>query len=240
MGRELQKRKRRSSRPAVLQPSSRRSKLRNPTGNDIVAKNWNKKETQTQNYRRLGLVSRLQRPTGGAEPVYKNAGLGKKLSEQPADNFSISGTGVSGGAGGNNVVTEVRVERDADGKIVKILGSANGKRRHRENPLNDPLNELDTDSEAEEEFQDDGETWGGINDGKDTRTEVVRQLEAEAARPREKKPRTQSQREREWLESLVEAHGADTRAMARDRKLNPMQQTAADIARRLRKLEGEE
>ncbi|ETS80231.1 hypothetical protein PFICI_07760 [Pestalotiopsis fici W106-1] len=237
MGRDLQKRKRRSSRPAIRQPSSRLSKLRNPMGNDIVAKNWNKDETQTQNYRRLGLVSRLQRPTGGAEPDYKNAGQGKKPSQQPVDHFSIQGTGVSGGAGGSNgVVTEVRVERDANGKIVRILGSADGKRR-RDNPLNDPLNELDTDSEAEDEFPDDGETWGGIED---TRTEVVRQLEEEASRPREKKPRTQSQREREWLQSLVEAHGTDTKAMARDRKLNPMQQTAADIARRLRKLEGEE
>jgi nucleolar protein 16 len=225
MGRDLQKRKRRSSRPAVRQPSSRRStKLRNPLGNDIVARNWDKNETTTQNYRRLGLVSRLKKPTGGAEPDYKS----EKKSTQPADPFAIQTTG------SDTVVSEVRVERDENGKIVRILGGNNKKSRP--NPLNDPLNELDTDSEADEEFLDDGETWGGIED---TRTEVVKQLEEEANRPREKKPRTQSQREREWLESLVEKYGDDTRAMAKDRKLNPMQQTEADISKRLRKLRGD-
>lgn len=219
MGRDLQKRKRRSSRPTVRQPSSRRSKLRNPTGNDIVAKNWDKNETSTQNYRRLGLVSRLNAPTGGAEPDYAPK---EKKGTKPVEPFAI-------GVGSESMVTEVRVERDENGKILHILDS---RGRRRNNPLNDPLNELDTDSEAEEEFQDDGETWGGI----DTRTEVVKQLEAEANRPREKRPRTQSQREHEWLQSLVEKHGEDTRAMARDRKLNSMQQTEADIARRLRKL----
>lgn len=228
MGRDLQKRKRRSSRPAIRQPSSRRVKLRNPAGSDVVAQAWDKNATQTQNYRRLGLVQRLQRPTGGAEPDYQNPGQANRAPAKDA--FAVH-------APDNGVVTEVRVERDASGKIVKILGD--GKRRRRDNPLNDPLNDLDTDSEAEEEFQDDGETWGGIDQKEeDTRTEVVRQLEAEAARPREKKVRTQSQREVEWLESLVEAHGADTRAMAKDRRLNPMQQTEADIVRRLRKLEG--
>ncbi|KAK9769179.1 putative Ribosome biogenesis protein Nop16 [Seiridium cardinale] len=226
MGRDLQKRKNRSSRSKVRQPSSRRSpKLRNPLGNDIVARNWDKKETTTQNYRRLGLVSRLKAPTGGAEPdlVSKN----KKISTKPVDPFAIQSTG------SDTVFSEVRVERDENGKIVRILGSTS---KGRENPLNDPLNEFDTDSEAEEEFPDDGETWGGIED---TRTDVVRQLEEEANRPREKKPRTQSQREREWLESMVEKYGDNTRAMARDRKLNPMQQTEADISKRLRKLRGE-
>ncbi|KAK6071684.1 nucleolar protein 16 [Seiridium cupressi] len=226
MGRDLQKRKNRSSRSKVRQPSSRRSpKLRNPLGNDIVARNWDKKETTTQNYRRLGLVSRLKAPTGGAEPdlVSKN----KKISTKPVDPFVIQSTG------SDTVFSEVRVERDENGKIVRILGSTS---KGRENPLNDPLNEFDTDSEAEEEFPDDGETWGGIED---TRTDVVKQLEEEANRPREKKPRTQSQRERQWLESLVAKYGDNTRAMARDRKLNPMQQTEADISKRLRKLMGE-
>ena len=40
MGRELQKRKRRSSRPAIKQPTSNAKRLRNPLGNDIVARNW--------------------------------------------------------------------------------------------------------------------------------------------------------------------------------------------------------
>ena len=39
MGRELQKRKRRSSRAKVTMPN-RRKKALNPLGNDIIAKHW--------------------------------------------------------------------------------------------------------------------------------------------------------------------------------------------------------
>ena len=39
MGRELQKRKRRSSRAKVTMPN-RHKKALNPLGNDIIAKNW--------------------------------------------------------------------------------------------------------------------------------------------------------------------------------------------------------
>lgn len=40
MGRELQKRKRRSSRAVVRQPSSKSKRLMFPLGNSIVAQNW--------------------------------------------------------------------------------------------------------------------------------------------------------------------------------------------------------
>ncbi|KAH8663995.1 ribosome biogenesis protein Nop16 [Xylariales sp. PMI_506] len=256
MGRDLQKRKRRSSKPAVRQPSSRAKKITNPLGNDIIARNWDKKETMAQNYRRLGLVGRLKAAKGGAEPDV--AAAAARVAADHGDGSVDASVAAAGGAtdpfavramGTAGVVGEVRVERDENGKIVRIL--------RRENPLNDPLNELDTDSEADSEMADDGETWGGIDDdnnsssnkkkskkGKkssnkvEAATDVVRQLEAEANRPLEKKIRGQSKGEQEWLEALVARHGDDTRAMARDRKLNPMQQTAADIARRLRKLQG--
>jgi nucleolar protein 16 len=97
-------------------------------------------------------------------------------------------------------------------------------------------------------MEDDGQEWGGIDDDDDEEAgagrgakkarkgaKVVRQLEAEARRPVEKKVRHQSEREKEWLARLVERHGDDTAAMARDMKLNPMQQTEADIARRIKK-----
>ena len=131
----------------------------------------------------------------------------------------------------------VRVERDADGKIVRVL--------RKDNPLNDPLNALDSDnSENEEDEEEEAEAWGGIDEDEDeegdTQTEIVRQLEAEANRPRVKRARTLSRREREWIERLVQRHGDDVRAMAWDRALNPMQQTEADIARRIRKWKGEE
>jgi nucleolar protein 16 len=112
---------------------------------------------------------------------------------------------------------------------VRILG------RTSSNPLNDPLNELDSDSEAEDKDEQEYEEWGGIRET-GGETEVVKSLMEEARHPAEKKPRHQSEREREWLGRLVAKYGDDTAAMARDRKLNPMQQTAADIARRIKKM----
>ncbi|RYP27179.1 hypothetical protein DL767_007772 [Monosporascus sp. MG133] len=251
MGRELQKRKRRSGRPAVKQPTSNRPKrLLNPLGNDLVAKNWDKKQTTTQNYRRLGLVARLKAPAGGVEPELRrtSATTEKKEKEnkrqQTADPFAIA-------SGAESVIGEARVERDASGRIVRIVEastSKRGTRRANNNPLNDPLAALDSDwsdSEGEGGERDNAaEEWGGIDDGDDedgegTTGKIVRQLEAEANRLVEKKPRTQSQREREWVAELVRKHGDDVRAMARDRALNPMQQTEADIARRIRKWKAE-
>ncbi|KAI1654064.1 ribosome biogenesis protein Nop16 [Daldinia decipiens] len=229
MGRDLQKRKRRSSRPAIRQPSSLRSKrLLNPLGNDLVAKSWNKKETATQNYRRLGLVSHLKAPTGGVEPNLKSKTLQGRATK-PVDPFAISQPTRA-------IISEVRVERDENGKIIRVLDGS----KRKENPLNDPLNDLDSedDDEDEDEEEEEGEGWGGIEDVNGEDDMIVAQLEDEANRPIIKKPRTLTKRETEWLQSLVDKHGDDTKAMSRDRKLNPMQQTQADIARRIKKWRG--
>ncbi|KAI1759960.1 ribosome biogenesis protein Nop16 [Hypoxylon sp. FL1150] len=228
MGRDLQKRKRRSSRPAIRQPSStmKTKRLLNPLGNDLIAKNWNKKETTTQNYRRMGLVGRLKAPTGGVEPNAASRRLEGRPTK-PVDPFAIE-------QGTNAVVTEVRVERDESGRIVRVL---DGKKR--DNPLNDPLNDLDSEDEEDDEEMEGAEEWDGIEEADDVDgTGIFPQLEAQANRPVVKKKTTQSSREKEWLQRLVDKYGDDTKAMARDRKLNPMQQTEADISRRIRKLKG--
>jgi nucleolar protein 16 len=101
--------------------------------------------------------------------------------------------------------------------------------------LNDPLN---TDSE-DEEMEDDGEKFEGF--GGDARkqekpqNEIVKKLEEQAANGPEKKERKQSDREKEWIERLVGRYGDNYAKMARDMKLNPMQQTEADIRRRVAK-----
>lgn len=227
MGRELQKRKNRSSRPTIRQPNRRRKAL-NPSGSALIAKNWNKKETLSQNYRRLGLVAKLGHSAGGVEP--RDSPLGGGVEEEKSKNSGLAkykdayGKIVTG-----RVYSEARVERDPDtGRIVRIVreGEPGGKK----NPLNDPLSRFDEDSEAE------GEEWEGIDEEEESkRPAVIRQLEKEANAPREKIVRHQSEREVEWLEKLVAKHGDDTSAMARDLKLNPMQQTASDIRRRLKK-----
>lgn len=117
-------------------------------------------------------------------------------------------------------MSEAKVERDEDGNIIRVIG-------RRDNPLNDLLN-------SDDDEEDEAEGWGGLDDGEE-QSEVVQSLLYAAANPAPKKPRHMSEREVEWLENLMEAHGDDVNAMARDRKLNPMQQTAKDIARRLKK-----
>ena len=124
-------------------------------------------------------------------------------------------------------LAEAKVERDADGKIIRVLS--------RPNPLNDPLTALSDDEEEAMAEDKEYEEWGGIRET-GNETEVVKELIEQAKNPAEKKPRYQSSREREWLTSLVEKHGDDYDAMFRDRKLNPMQQTAADIAKRIKKM----
>jgi len=128
--------------------------------------------------------------------------------------------------------TEAKVERDPEtGKIIRVIHAKASK----PNPLNDPLNSDDSsgdeDEEAEAEpfagFDEDGQSGG--------KNEIVQQLEDMAARAPEKKPRKQSEREREWIERLVGAHGDDYKRMARDMRLNPMQQTEADIRKRIEK-----
>lgn len=128
-------------------------------------------------------------------------------------------------SGTGSAFRSVKVERDADGKIVRVL--------RKDNPLNDPLNDIESDGEdgsTNEEAKSAG-TEKKVADGEN---KVVDLLEAEASRPTEAHKRHQSQQEREWLARLVARHGDDTAAMARDLKLNPMQQTAANIGKRLK------
>ncbi|KAH7363161.1 Nop16-like protein [Plectosphaerella cucumerina] len=226
MGRTLQNKKRRSSRSTIRQANKLKKPL-NPRGNSIIAQNWDKNETLTQNYRRIGLTSRLKTPSGGIEKFVRNVGKAPKQTRlDPLGIKSID----------RAVVTSARVERDADGKIVKIHMPEDSGRPPRANPLNDPLRQFDSDSEDEDE---DEEEWGGVEDD-ENKPEVLRMLEEEAARPELKKPRHQSEQETEWLEKLIKRHGDNYEAMAWDRKLNPMQQTAGDLRRRVAKLRASE
>jgi nucleolar protein 16 len=111
------------------------------------------------------------------------------------------------------------VERDPEtGKILRVIHPPSTA-----NPLNDPLN---SDSE-DEEMADDSE--------QKPKNEIVALLEEQARSGKETRKRLQSEREREWIEKLVERYGDDYGKMMKDRKLNPMQQTAADIKKRVTK-----
>ena len=140
-----------------------------------------------------------------------------------------------------------RIVRDEKGEVVRVLyhdrkdDDKGEKKREvlwRGRRLVDELGDDDDDEEEEEGTQHevftggkDDEDEGMVGDGNG----VVRQLAIAARRGEKNKGgRKQSQREEEWVERLVGRYGDDVGRMARDRKLNPMQQSPADIAKRVR------
>ncbi|RMD41789.1 hypothetical protein DV735_g3303, partial [Chaetothyriales sp. CBS 134920] len=225
MGREMQKRKNRSSIPKSRPKDSKRTK----TGhrkvdfghNAIIAANWDRKLTLWQNYNRLGLSSKLGGPTGGTEKKARDKD--HAATSRASDSLAIPKERETGKV----QAQEVQVERDPEtGRIIRVLRPDNDNEDQGadNNPLNDPLNDI-----PDEPQQESSTTAKG----------VIAELEAEAAKEAEavakRRPRQQSQREEEWLARLIAKYGQDTRAMARDRKLNPMQQTEGDLKRRIRK-----
>lgn len=159
---------------------------------------------------------KLGKATGGIE---KQASSTTSAAQDPL--------AVTPALGLRGAVSSVRVERDADGNIVRVL--------HKKNPLNDPLNDLDSDDDSDSgRLPPAGREAEDDEDGEEREARVVDLLERQANVPTEKHIRHQSARETEWVERLVAKHGGDTAAMARDLTLNPMQQTEGDIKRRLK------
>ncbi|OQD77713.1 hypothetical protein PENDEC_c002G06805 [Penicillium decumbens] len=223
MGKLLQKKKNRSGLSKARAKNNRLksgSKKINVLGNQIIADNWDRKLTLTQNYQRLGLMHKLNAPTGGKERL--------PVQGELAEN-SLHITG-SGNTAQQLDLSETRVERDPEtGKILRVIHDEEeievaGRKRRAANPLNDPLNDL-SDNEAPAV----GPAQASV---------IVQQLERQADREsqsvKNKKPRYLSQREVEWITRLVEKHGDNLAAMVRDRKLNPMQQTEGDLRRRIK------
>lgn len=176
--------------------------------------------TLTQNYKRLGLLHKLNAPTGGKERL---PGQGA-LTEAP-NTLHITG---SGNTATQLELGETKVERDPEtGKILRVIRDEDeievaGRKRRRANPLNDPLNEL-SDNE------DEGQTMSSSA----VVQQLQRQVHREGRSAKNKKPRHLSQREGEWITKLIEKHGENFSAMVRDRKLNPMQQSEGDLRRRI-------
>ena len=119
---------------------------------------------------------------------------------------------------------EVKVVRDPKtGAILRVEDS-----RSKANPLNDLLNSDDEeDEDADEEGAPRSVTRGAMGGG------IVSELVESARYEKKKRPRVQSAREREWCERLVARWGDDWGGMSRDRRLNPMQQSEADLRRRV-------
>lgn len=232
MGRELQKKKRRSSLPKVRRkPKSKKRIL----SNHIIAENWDKSQTLAQNYRRLGLAARLNKSTGGVE---KTAIDVHREHEENGDGSRSKLHGLVIGGGSRKAaqqmdVKEARVERDPEtGRILRIVDSGTVKA----NPLQDPLNELESDSDVSEtEMFDQHGRDPGIRKPSEPKTTVVRSLQQEASKPAVKYKFHQSEGERSFVQALVKKYGDDYGKMARDMKINYMQRSEGDLKRRIRR-----
>lgn len=239
MGRERQKHKNRSSRSKVVRkPKSKKQIL----SNSIIAANWDKSQTLAQNYQRLGLTRRLNKNTGGVQKTAKDVEREREFEGlKDVDVLKIGGASTRGAE--RLEVKEARIERDEEtGRIVRVIDAREG----RANPLNDPLNDIDSDSNlsSDEAFNQHNihipiphtHTHQPSNStSTQPKTSTVLALEQHSLRPEKKYKRKQSEGERAFIEELVEKYGDDYEKMARDVKINYMQRSAGDLKRRVKK-----
>ena len=227
MGRERQKRKNRSGISKVVQRPKSKKQVFN---NAIIAANWDKSETLSQNYKRLGLAVKLNKQSGGVEKDKANIGRQEEAAIQ-SDSLTIRPSTDRSAFG----IEETRVERDPDGRILRVISTA---QKTKANPLNDPLQDLDSDS-------DDAPEWAGLDNqhgnvsasavSRPALTETVQELERRAAMPAAKYKRRQTDNERAFVEELVRKYGSDYEKMSRDTKINYMQRSAGDLKQRIKK-----
>ena len=204
MANPRQKRKRLSSRSLVRQkPKSKRLAIKS---NPIIAKNWDRKATLSQNYQRLGLTAKLNGTTGGVErkkaDVIAEGGEGERRRQ---DGLALGATEKGLGS--------VRVIRDEDGKIIQVV-----REGEREKLAGDLLDDT-SDEDVEVKTKD---------------TEVVRQLEEQSRMVPRRRKRKMGRGEREWIERLVERWGDDFEGMSRDKSLNPMLNSPSDLKKKVR------
>ena len=194
--------------------------------------------TLSQNYRRLGLTSKLNAPTGGLE---KRPSVTNTPRPDPLAIASIPTR-----QKGMLKPDIAQVERDpATGAILRLVHSQDAhsesssseggetsaahRIRHSRRALNDPLDHYPSAKHSQ--------GTAPI----DATHNVVSALDAEASNEamtisKRRRPRQQSAQEEEWLARLIKKHGNNVAAMAKDRRLNPMQQSEGDIKRRVRRL----
>ncbi|KAH3682315.1 hypothetical protein WICPIJ_006730 [Wickerhamomyces pijperi] len=215
--------RRRRANKATHKKATRRTKDKqrniNIASNPIIEANWDYSLTLKQNYKKLGLTSKLQIAAGGTEQSLEKPRIkkiahdpyqrdeedeGEESEEESEDDEDIDENDIPLG--------EARIVRDKEtNEVIKVIY---GKKK----PLTDELMLADTHDIPEEE-----------------KTEVVKQLEAYANRPVIRQERTASERESDWLKALWEKYSDDYAKMKWDKKLNIFQQSEGDLKRRITK-----
>ncbi|KAJ3789908.1 ribosome biogenesis protein Nop16 [Lentinula aff. detonsa] len=211
----------------------------------VLQQAWDNQKTVRQNYAALGLVHDLNpSESGGAEVIE----MDKRTTSGSAPESFIDSTGPSTAASKSSIPKgHGRIIRDAVGNVMRIVL-----------PEEDEIEALpadgDIDMEQLEPQLDETvrKTWVSDLGGLKTRllteknTTVVKELEILSTLAPARSTtlsasltgvgsRYTSERERSYLQRLIDKHKGDVEAMARDRKLNTAQRSVGELTHALKR-----
>ncbi|GMM43240.1 Nop16 protein [Hanseniaspora uvarum] len=233
MGSVRQRRKQHSTTKKATRKNKDAQRKVNIHSNAIIAENWDYKATLAQNYAKLGLSAKLQKPAGGEQINYDNKKhkLGTVKVNTLADLDSSSDDEEENSSdeeqsdifidpaeldeNGDYIAErilegEARIVKDDSGKIINVVYGT--------------MKPFDIDMSIEQLKK---------KNSMQPKTEVIKLLEEEANKPVVRKERHFSAREDEWISKLVSKHGENYKKMVMDKKLNIYQQTEAALRNKI-------
>jgi len=233
MGSVRQRRKQHSTTKKATRKNKDAQRKVNIHSNAIIAENWDYKATLAQNYAKLGLSAKLQKPAGGEQINYDNKkhklGTVKVNTLADLDSSSDDEEENSSDEEQNDIFIdpaeldengdyiaerilegEARIVKDDSGKIINVVYGT--------------MKPFDIDMSIEQLKK---------KNSMQPKTEVIKLLEEEAIKPVVRKERHFSAREDEWISKLVSKHGENYKKMVMDKKLNIYQQTEAALRNKI-------
>ncbi|KAI8325457.1 hypothetical protein GQ54DRAFT_315703 [Martensiomyces pterosporus] len=210
MVRPIARKKMRNAKLTTTRRRANKARTKKFIGHPLIKDKWDSSLTLSENYRNLGLVSRLNGVSGGiAKPIvpqndeeedmegpHEMETLDtKNMSKEELKRLIPQGYGI--------------IERDEEGNVVNVIM-----------PDDEPEDPLDSDVEPE---------------AVKPKKEAARILEDYANSFEERKERWVSQGERRKLQAFVDKHGSDYNAMFWDKQLNKQQLTAQQLKKKIEK-----